>query len=77
MARTVPLSFVEYDPKLRILIIVKWEWPETAKIRGEPRKMTHSSETEIFWRWSEWECCSPGILVICPVDKNRNLVGRH
>ena len=36
-------------------IIAKWEWPEKAKNRGEPRKMTHSTETE-----SECESCSPG-----------------
>ena len=36
------------------------EWPETAKNRGEPQKMTHSSETEIFSGWSKWESCSPG-----------------
>ena len=41
-------------------VIAKWEWPETAKTRGEPRKMTHSTETEIFSGWSECESCSPG-----------------
>ena len=49
MSRTVPPSFVENGPKLRVLIPLKWEWPKTAKNRGEPRKMTYSSETEIFW----------------------------
>ena len=33
---------------------------QTAKNSGEPQKMTHSLETEIFSRWSEWESCSPG-----------------
>ena len=59
MARTFPPSFVENGPKLRVLIIVIGEWPETAKNRGEPQKMTHSSETEISG-WSEWKSCSPG-----------------
>ena len=27
---------------------LKWEWPKTAKNRGDPQKMTPSSETEIF-----------------------------
>ena len=31
-----------------LTIIAKWEWPKTAKNRGEPQKMTHSTETEIF-----------------------------
>ena len=48
MAWTVPPSFVENSPKLRVLILVIGEWPETAKNRAEPQKMTHSSETEIF-----------------------------
>ena len=46
MARTFPPSFVENGPKLNVLVIVKWEWPKTAKNRCEPRKMTNSSETE-------------------------------
>ena len=49
MARTVPASFVNGGPKVRVLITAKWEWPETAKKRGEPRKMTHSSENGIFF----------------------------
>ena len=60
MARTVPPSFVENSPKLRVLILVIGEWPETAKNRGETQKMTHSSEAEIFSGWSELESCSPG-----------------
>ena len=31
-----------------------------AKNRGEPQKMTPSSETEFFWGWFQWESCSPG-----------------
>ena len=31
-----------------LTIIAKWEWPERAKNRGEPQKMTPSSETENF-----------------------------
>ena len=41
MARTVP-------PKLRVLILAIGDWPEMAQNRGEPRKMTHTSETEFF-----------------------------
>ena len=66
-AQTIPPSFIENGPKLkvklRVLIIVKWHKPETAKNRGEPRKMTHCSETNFFSVWSEWESCSPGILL--------------
>ena len=36
IARTVPPSFADHGPKLRVLIIAKWEWPEMAKNRGEP-----------------------------------------
>ena len=32
---------------------------QTAKNSGEPQKMTHSLEAEIFSGWSEWESCSP------------------
>ena len=35
-------------PKLRVVAPLKWEWQKTAKNRGEPQKMTPSSETEIF-----------------------------
>ena len=48
MARTVPPSFVEIGPKLRVVAPLKWEWPKTAKNRGEPQKMTPSPETENF-----------------------------
>ena len=48
MALTVPLSFVDHGPKLRVLILAKWEWPEKVKNWGEPPKMPHSSETEFF-----------------------------
>ena len=59
MAWTVPPSFVEIGPKLRLGIPLTWEWPKRAKNRGEPQKMTPNSETEFFWGWSEWESCSP------------------
>ena len=49
MAGTVPQSFVENGPKLRLLITERWwEFPETAKNGGEPQKITDSSETD-FW----------------------------
>ena len=60
MARTVPPSFVEIGPKLRVLIPLSWHKPKRAKNRGEPQKMTPSSETDIFLGWSQWESCSPG-----------------
>ena len=37
-----------WQKKFRVQMIAKWEWPKMAKNWGEPRKMTHSSETEIF-----------------------------
>merc|ERR1712004_13830 len=60
MARTIPPSFVEIAPKLRVVAPLMWEWPKTAKNRGKPQKMTPSSETEIFWGWFRWESCSLG-----------------
>ena len=49
MALTVPLSFVDHGPKLRVLILAKSHKPKMAKNRGDFRKMTHSSETEILF----------------------------
>ena len=47
--------------------------PNMTKYWGEARKMTHSSETEFFWGGGlNGKVVAPGILVICPVDKNRN-----
>ena len=40
VAQMVPTSFVDQGPKLRVLIIEKWDWPEMAKLRNETRKMT-------------------------------------
>ena len=74
MARTSPQSFIDDGPKLRVFIIAKWEWTETAKNRNEPRKMTHSSETEIFiWGGPNGKVEAPGVLVICTVDKTKKL----
>ena len=71
MARTVPPSFVENGPKLRVLMIR--HKPPTAKNRREPRKMTHCSETKFFGGGSSnGKVVAPGILVICSVDKNCN-----
>ena len=64
----VPPSCVDYAPKLRVLKLAIGHWPEMAKKREEPRKRTHTSETENFCGGS----CSLGILVICLVDKNRD-----
>ena len=60
MAQTVPPSFVDHGPKLSVLIIAKWEWPEMAKSREETQKMTHSSKRKFVSGRSEWESCSPG-----------------
>ena len=62
MAWKVPPSFVQNGPKIRVLIIVKWEWPETAKNRGEPQKMK-------FWGGRNGRVVAPGVLVIYSVDK--------
>ena len=48
MAKTVPPNFLDDGPKLSVLIIANWEWPEMGENRGEPRKMTPSSETEFY-----------------------------
>ena len=50
----------------RSLLRIHHEWPERAKNRGEPRKMTPSLETEIFSGWSEWESCGPGYTCDMP-----------
>ena len=60
MTRTVPASFVEIGPKLRVGTPLTWEWPKRAKIRAELLNMTPRSETEIFLWWSQLESCSPG-----------------
>merc|ERR1711989_316724 len=60
MARTIPPSFVEIGPLLRVVALLTWEWPKTAKNRGEPQKMTPSPETENFLGWFRWESWSPG-----------------
>ena len=70
MARTVPPSFVDEDPKLRVLTIAKWEWPETAKNRGEPRKYPIDRKRNFFGGGPNVKVVAPGILVIYPVDKN-------
>ena len=72
MARMVPPSFVENGPKLRVLIPLKWEWPATAKNRGESRKITPSSETKFFGGGLNGKIVAPDILVVCLVDKNRD-----
>ena len=71
MAPMVLPSFVENGPKLRVLILVIGEWPETAKNRGEPGKMILSSGTEFFLGGPNGKVVG-GILVICPVDKTRD-----
>ena len=52
---------------------MNWGMPKTAKNRGEPQKMTSSSETEIFFGGGpNGKVVAPGIVVICSIDKNRN-----
>jgi len=72
MARTVPPSFAENGPELRVLIPMIRHKPKKAKNRGKPRKKTLSSEMEFFWGGPNGKVVAPGILVICPVDQNRN-----
>merc|ERR1712107_302632 len=60
MARTIPPSFLEIGPKLRVVAPLTRRWPKTAKNRGEPQKMTPSPETEICLGWFRWESWSPG-----------------
>ena len=43
-----PFPFLAFAALLLLSIPLTWEWPERAKNRDEPRKMTHCSETEIF-----------------------------
>ena len=57
--------FLDNGPKLGVLKIAKWHKPETVKNQGEPRKVTHRSETGIFLLWSKWGSCSLG----CTGDK--------
>ena len=64
MAQVIPPSFIEKGPKLRVLIIVIREWPKTAKKRGEPQKMTHSSKTDFFWVGLNGKVVAPGKLVM-------------
>ena len=72
MAQTVPPSFVDEDPNLRKLTIAKWEWPETAKNRGEPRKCPIDRKRNFLGGGPKVKVVAPGILVICPVDINSN-----
>ena len=69
--RPVPPSFVDHGPKLRVLILANCQKPKMAKNRGEHRKMTHSSETEIFSGWSKWESCSPRYIGDMPCWQNK------
>ena len=49
MARTVPPSFVEIGPKLRVVAPLKWEWQKTAKTGVIPKKNSVSEPGVIFW----------------------------
>ena len=52
---------------------MKWHKPETAKNRGETQKMTPTSEMEFFLGdGPNGKVVAPGIVVICPIDKNRD-----
>ena len=69
MARTIPPSFVEIGPKLRVVALLTRQWPKTAKNRVEPQKITPSSETEIFFGGgSNGKNVAPGIVFICSID---------
>ena len=61
MARTVSTSFVDQGPKLRVLVLAKWEWPEMAKKpRWAQRNGPLARKRKFFSGWSEWKSCSPG-----------------
>ena len=60
----ISTKFCWNSPRIRVLILVIGEWPETTKKRGEPWKMTHGGPNG--------KVVAPGILVICPVYKNRD-----
>ena len=71
IARTVPPSFVDDGPKLRVLIIAKWHKCEMAKKRGEPKKWPIARKRSFFLRGGpNGKVGALGILVICHVDKN-------
>ena len=60
MAPTVPPSFVDNGPKLRVLNIAKWEWPKRPKTGESPKKWPLARKRKFFWGWFRWESCSPG-----------------
>ena len=52
------VSFAILGPKSRLVALLLRHSPKMAKIHYEPQKMTHTSETEIFSGWVQWESCS-------------------
>ena len=44
----ISTKFCWNSPRIRVLILVIGEWPETTKKRGEPWKMTHTLETDFL-----------------------------
>ena len=72
MAPTVPLSFVDHGLKLRVLILAIGDWPEMARNRGEPPENDpYLGNRNCFGGGLNRKVVALGILVICPVDKNR------
>ena len=47
-------------------------FPKMVKIPDEPQKTTGTSETKKNSGGSDGKLVAPGVLVICPVDKNCN-----
>ena len=50
VAWTVPPSFIDHSPKLRVLVIRILDWPEIARIPDESWKRTPTSEPENFFK---------------------------
>ena len=63
MARTVPPSFVDDGPKLRVFIIAKLEQPKNGM---SPEKWPIAWKRIFFWGRSEWETWSPGCTGYMP-----------
>ena len=72
MVRTVPPSFVENGPKLRVLIPLKWEWPKRPKTGVTPENNPLLGNGIFLGGGPNGKVVAPSIVVICPIDKNRD-----
>ena len=69
MAGTVPPSFVDHGPKLRIRMIAIGDWPEMAKKTGRaPEKHPYLGNVD-FFQGGNFFGVVPGVLMICPFDQ--------